>query len=127
MSNIDLIKKFYDAFKNKDIEKYPLFCDEKIEWITMDGMPNGGRYVGLEAIFGDYFPGMLKNFSEFHAVTEQFLDAADNVIVIGRYQGISKKGNKFDVPFSHVYQIKDNKITQFRQFTDTKKIQDSLA
>ncbi|MBS3922292.1 MAG: nuclear transport factor 2 family protein [Nitrosarchaeum sp.] len=127
MSNIELIKKLYDAFKNKDTEKYPVLCDENIEWITMDGMPNGGRYVGLKAIFGDYFPGMLKNFSEFHAVTEQFLDSTDHVIVIGRYLGISKKGRKVDVPFSHVYQIKNNKIIKFRQFTDTKKIQDSIV
>jgi ketosteroid isomerase-like protein len=127
MSNIELIRKFYDAFKNKESEKYPLFCDENIEWITMDGMPNGGIYVGLKAIFDDYFPCMLKNFSEFHVFTEKFLDAVDHVIVIGRYQGISKKGRNFDVPFLHVYQIKDNKITQFRQFTDTKKIQDSLV
>lgn len=126
MSHLELVKNFYDAFKNKEPEKYPLFCDKDIEWITMDGMPNGGLYVGLKAIFEDYFPIMLKNFKEFHVVTEKFLDAIDHVIVIGRYRGISKKGKKFDVPFSHIYQIKDNKITQFRQFTDTKKIQDSL-
>lgn len=126
MSNLELVKDFYGAFKNKESQKYPLFCDEKIEWITMDGMPYGGRYVGLDAIFKDYFPNMLKNFTEFHAVTEKFLDAIDHVVVIGRYQGISKQGKKFDVPFSHVFQIKYDKIIQFRQFTDTKKIHDSL-
>ncbi len=126
MSNLDLVKKFYDAFKNKDSEKYPLFCDENIEWITMDGMPNGGRYIGLKAIFEDYFPLLLNHFAEFHAITEKFLDAIDHVIVIGRYSGVSKQGKKFDVPFPHVYQIKDNKLIRFRQFTDTKKIHDSL-
>ena len=126
MSNIELIKKFYSAFKNNDTEAYRQLCDEKIEWITLEGMPHGGRYVGLDAIFGDYFPHMLSNFTEFHAIPETFLESDKHVTVIGRYHGVSKQGKKFDVPFSHIYQIKDNKITNFKQFTDTKKIQESL-
>ena len=105
---------------------YPQLCDEKIEWITLEGMPHGGKYVGLKAIFEDYFPHMLKNFTEFHAIPETFLESKDHVVVIGRYSGSSKIGKKFDVPFSHIYQIKNDKIIKFRQFTDTEKIQESL-
>ena len=47
-------------------------------------------------------------------------------MVTGKYQGISKKGKSFEVSFSHVYRIKDNKIVQFKQFTDTGKITESL-
>jgi len=32
MSNVELIKKFYYAFKNKDKEIYLALCDENIEW-----------------------------------------------------------------------------------------------
>ncbi|MEX2191783.1 MAG: nuclear transport factor 2 family protein [Nitrosarchaeum sp.] len=126
MTNKKLVKKFYNAFKNQDTQMYPQLCDEKMEWITLDGMPHGGRYVGLKAIFEDYFPHMLENFTEFHAIPETFLESNDHVVVIGRYSGTSKIGKKFDVPFSHIYQIKNNKIIKFRQFTDTEKIQESL-
>ena len=125
-SNEEFIKKFYDAFRRKDKETYIGMCDEKIEWITMDGMPHGGKYIGIKEIFENYFPNMLSNFKEFHATPETYLDSKDHVIVIGRYHGSSKIGKEFDVPFSHVYKITDNKITNFRQFTDTEKIQDSL-
>lgn len=126
-SNEELIQKFYDAFKKNDKQTCLNMCDEKIEWITMDGMPNGGRYVGKKEIFESYFPNMLSNFQEFHAIPEVFLDSKDHVIVIGKYHGSSMNGKTFDVPFSHVYKINASKITNFRQFTDTKKIQDSLA
>jgi len=126
MSNEELIKKFYNAFKNNDEKTYLELCNENIEWITMEGMPNGGKYVGKKEVFENYFPHMLKNFTEFHAIPETFLESDDHVIVVGRYQGISKMGKKFDVPFSHIYQIKDNKIIKFKQFTDTEKIQESL-
>jgi uncharacterized protein len=92
----------------------------------MYGMPNGGKYVGVKAIFEDYFPNMLSNFKEFHANPEEFLESKDNVIVLGRYLGVSKIGKTFDVPFSHIYDIKENKILKFRQFTDTQKIHESL-
>jgi len=93
----------------------------------MDGMPNGGKYIGRKEVFENYFPNMLANFKEFHAIPEQILGLEDHVMVVGKYQGVSKNGKKFDVPFSHVYLIKENKIKQFRQFTDTQIIQNSLS
>ena len=124
-SNQELIKNFYNSFKNKN-KTYADFCHDDIEWITMDGMPNGGTYVGINAIFKEYFPKMLSNFQEFHAEPNVFLSDKDKVIVFGRYFGQSISDKKFDVPFCHVYTIQNNKIIQFRQFTDTAIIQKSL-
>ena len=89
-------------------------------------MPEGGVFRGVEQVFENYFPKMLSNFQEFHATPEQITSLKDHVMVNGRYQGISNIGKKFDVEFSHVYLIENNKIVQFRQFTDTKIIQESL-
>jgi len=69
---------------------------------------------------------MLSNFKEFHAVPEQFTDMKDHIMVTGMYSGVSNSGKSFEVPFSHVYHIENNKIVQFRQFTDTGIIQESL-
>jgi len=126
MSNVELIGKFYTAFKNKDKETYLSLCDDNIEWQLADGMPNGGRYIGKSAVFEEYFPQMLSNFKEFHAIPEQITDIKDHVMVTGKYTGISNKEKSFDVPFSHVYHIQNEKIVQFRQFTDTDKINESL-
>ncbi|AFS80687.1 putative ketosteroid isomeraserelated protein-like protein [Candidatus Nitrosopumilus koreensis AR1] len=126
MANVELIKQFYHAFKNKDKETYLGLCDENITWQLSEGMPNGGVYVGKDAVFKEYFPKMLSNFKEFHAIPEQFTDMKDHVMVNGMYSGISNTGKSFEVAFSHVYHIQDDKIIQFRQFTDTQKIQESL-
>ena len=69
---------------------------------------------------------MLSHFKEFHAIPENILDMKDHIMVTGKYQGVSKIGKSFEVPFSHVFHIKNNKIVQFRQFTDTEKITESL-
>lgn len=126
MSNVELIQKFYNAFKNKDEETYLSVCDDNIEWQLANGMPNGGKYVGKSAVFEEYFPKMLSNFKEFHAIPEHIVDMKDHIMVTGKYHGISNAGKSLDVGFSHVYHIKNNKIVQFRQFTDTEKIQEVL-
>ena len=126
MSNVEIIQQLYLSFKNKDLQTIDQLCDKNIEWITMNGMPHGGTYVGFKAIFEDYFPKMLSNFKEFHAIPETFLDSKNQVVVLGIYDGISKTNKKFQVPFTHVYEIKENKIIKFRQFTDTQRIHESL-
>ena len=70
-NNEKLIKGFYDSFKNKDLI-YDKFCQDNIEWITMDGMPNGGRYVGLKSVFEEYFPKMLSILKNFMRIQPSF-------------------------------------------------------
>ncbi len=123
--NEKLVKDFYDSFRNKD-QVYSSFCQDDIEWIAMDGMPNGGRYVGLKSVFEEYFPNMLSNFEEFHAEPTEFLCIDDKVIVFGRYLGQTKIGINFIVPFYHLYTIKDGKISQFKQYTNTQIICEAM-
>ena len=125
-NNEKLVRDFYDSFKNKD-QVYRNFCQDNIEWITMDGMLNGGRYVGLKSVFEEYFPKMLSNFEEFHANPTEFLCIDNKVIVFGRYCGKTRIGKNFIVPFCHLYTIKDDKIFQFKQYTDTQIIHEAMT
>lgn len=124
-NNEKLVKDFYNSFKNKN-EDYHNFCQDNIEWITMDGMPAGGRYVGIKSVFEEYFPKMLSVFEEFHANPAEFLCIDDKVIVFGKYLGQTKIGKNFIVPFCHLYTIKDAKIFQFMQYTDTQRIHEAI-
>ena len=125
-SNLEIIQNFYQAFKDHKKQEYLDACDEKIEWNVLEGFPNGGKYVGKNAVFEEYFPKMLSNFTEFHAISEEFLSFDEKVIVLGEYRGKTKTNNEFAIPFSHVYQIKDEKIIKFNQYTDTEIIQNAL-
>ncbi|WP_268541148.1 nuclear transport factor 2 family protein [Candidatus Nitrosotenuis cloacae] len=127
MDSLDLIREFYSAFKAKDSQAYVGMCDDNIEWTVMDGMPSGGTFVGKKAVFEGYFPSMLSNFSDFHAVADEFLAADGGAIVLGRYIGTAKNtGKKFESRFAHVYVVSGGKITKFRQYADTHKIQNAI-
>lgn len=126
MSNEELVKRFYVAFKENNIKECLEICDKNIEWITAEGMPEEGTYKGANQVFENYFPKMLLNFKEFHAIPKQITSLKDHVMVNGKYYGITKTDKKFEVEFSHIYLIQNNKIVQFRQFTDTEIIQKLL-
>lgn len=126
-ANVELIKKFYKLFALPDKQAYLELCHDNVEWHVLDGMPNGGKYMGKKQVFDEYFPKLFANFIEFHAVAEEFLAAKNQVIVFGRYIGVGKKTKKkFESPFAHIYTLKNGQIIKYQQYTDTAKIQDVL-
>lgn len=127
--NVDLVKEFYLQFKNQSKQSYMNLIDDNVEWITMEYMPNGGKYIGKSDVFEKYFPAMLSNFKEFHAIADEYLDAGnDSVLVFGGYT-VKPKKNTHDIkiPFAHLYKIRNKKIHKFRQYTDTAKIHKTLT
>ncbi len=128
IANVDLVKKFYSSFKAKDKQTYLQLCADNIEWVVMDNMPCGRTYIGKTAVFEEYFRHLFSNFHEFHAMPEEFLDAGEVIVVLGKYQIVTKKSKETVVsPFAHVYTIKNEKIIRFRQYTDSVKIQNAAS
>jgi uncharacterized protein len=128
-SNVDLVKEFYIQFKNQDKQSYMDLIDDNVEWVTMEYMPNGGKYIGKPDVFEKYFPAMLSNFAEFHAIADEFLGMGnDSVLVLGSYSVKPKKNtHDIEIPFAHIYKIRNNKIHRFRQYTDTAKFHKILT
>ena len=105
MSSIEIVKRSYDAFALKDMAGVMGDMHPEIEWEQAQGLPHGGTYRGLD---------------EVRAVPDEFLDAGDEVVVLGRYRGVGKEtGKRLDVPFVHVWTIREEQAVRFRQFLDT--------
>jgi len=103
--------------------------DEAIEWYQAQGLPHGGIYRGIEEVRSNVFDPLDRDWwSAFSAVPDEFLDAGDEVIVLGRYRGTAKKtGKALDVPFVHVWSLRGGRAWRFRQFLDTAAWVEALA
>jgi ketosteroid isomerase-like protein len=57
---------------------------------------------------------------DVHFIAEEFIAAGDQVVALGRIQGKTRKAAvPVDVPFAHVWTIRDGYLQRLRAFTDT--------
>ncbi len=120
--NIEFVKGIYGAFGRGDVPAVLGAFAEDIEWFEAEGMPYGGLYRGPDAVAQNVFGPITEDVEGFTLVPEQFLESGGTVAVVIRYTGTGKAtGKPLDVPAVHVWEIRDGKLTRFRQFIDTVK------
>ncbi len=127
MNNVNLIKNLYQAFAAGDIPAVLQSFDENIEWTEAEGFPYGGTYRGGEAILDNVFMKLATEWNDFKAEPDEFLDAGERIVALGNYSGSYKATVKsMNVPFAHVWTLRDGKIVKFVQYTDTLKVSEAL-
>jgi ketosteroid isomerase-like protein len=121
MAGVDIVRRSYEAFSRDDMDAVMADMHPDIEWHQAQGLPHGGVYHGHDAVRRNIFDPLDESWwDEFTAAPDEFLDAGSEVVVIGRYRGIARgTGKELDVPFVHIWTIRDGKATRFRQFLDT--------
>jgi uncharacterized protein len=129
VSNVDAVRRSYEAFARDDLDGVVADMHDEIEWHQAQGLPHGGFYRGLAEVRRAIFEPLDEEWwDEFSADPDEFLDAGAEVVVLGRYRGRAKvTGKLLDVPFAHVWTFRDGKAVRFRQFLDTAGWVDALS
>jgi ketosteroid isomerase-like protein len=121
MSNLDIVRRSYEAFARHDLEGVMADMHPEIVWHQAQGLPHGGTYRGLDEVKRNIFDPLDEEWWDgFTADPDEFLDAGENVIVVGRYRGAAKAtGKQLDVPFVHIWTLEGGTAIRFRQYLDT--------
>jgi ketosteroid isomerase-like protein len=129
VSAVDIVRRSYEAFARDDMDGVTADMHPDIEWHQAQGLPHGGLYKGLAEVRRNVFDPLDDEWwDEFSADPDEFLDAGDEVVVIGRYRGIAKgTGKVLDAPFVHVWTFRGDKAIRFRQYLDTAGWNDALS
>lgn len=127
MSNKEKISDLYQSFGQGDIPAVLGAFADDIEWTEAEGFPYGGTYRGANSILENVFMKLGSEWEGFSAVPDEFLDAGDNIVALGTYGGKYRQtGKSMQVPFAHVWTLRDGKIVKFVQYTDTLKVSEVL-
>jgi ketosteroid isomerase-like protein len=127
MSNLDGVRGAYDAFAKGDVPGVLGFLSADIEWTEAEGSPYGGTYKGPNAVLEGVFMKLGTEWDGYAAVPDEFIDAGDIVVVLGKYSGKYKAtGKSFLANFAHVWRLREGKAIKFVQYTDTLKVQEAL-
>jgi uncharacterized protein len=129
VSDVDAVRRAYEAFAAGDLDGVVADMHPEIEWHQAQGLPHGGLHRGLDEVRAAIFGPLADEWwDEFTAIPDELLDAGGEVVVLGRYRGRAKgTGRELDVPFAHVWSFRAGKAWRFRQFLDTAGWNDALA
>ena len=121
-ANLDLIRAVYAAFAAGDIAGVLSRFADDIEWNEAEGFAyaDGNPYVSGHAILSGVFARLGGEWDGFAAVPQEYLDAGDTIVVLGRYRGTYKAtGRTLDAQMVHVWRVRGGKVASFQQYTDT--------
>ena len=117
--DVKALRRIYAAINRGDADELASDVAHDIEWSLPDHVPWGGTHHGPDGIracadlFGDHIDG---NWAD----PDDFLDAEDRVLVLGRLRGRARAtGQEFEVGFAHVWTLSDGVASQLRAFYDT--------
>jgi len=120
--------RWYELMAVHDWQGLRALTHPDIDFIVAEGFPNGGHYLGADAVFDDYFPTASTAWERLVPVTDQVIPAGEHTIVLGRYVGVTRETQTpFDVAFAHVWRSDGAQLTELKQFIDTAIFRDRVA
>jgi uncharacterized protein len=122
--NVSVVRGTYTAFGRGDFAAVLEAMDADVEWVDPESLPWGGSHRGHDE-FGRHMQEFAGHFEEFRTEPQQYLDAGDHVVVVGRFAG--RAGGEFDVPAAFVWELRDGKAVRVETHTDTARILEALG
>lgn len=120
--NVETMRRAYEAFNRQDIPGALGVFSEQIEWNEPGGGNSpSGVFNGRQSVGNDVFSAIPQYFTAFAATPNQFIDAGDTVVVVGRFQGTAKSGQSFDIPFAHVWRMQNGEPVRFDNYPEAQE------
>lgn len=122
-----VVERLYRAFANKDLDGVIGALDPAIRWREADGFPYAGIFHGPAAVKSGVFDRIIGEWSSYTTVPSEIIEQGNTVIGLGTYTGtFAATGKTFSCPFAHVWRVRDGRIVDFDQHTDTHLVQQTL-
>jgi len=124
-ANVAVVRRFYDNLSSPEVLAQVL--SPNIRWEIVPGFPYGGDYIGVDAVFRDFFGRVLSDFDDWRTVMNELHDAGNRVLALGTYSGRAKTtGKTFVARFSHCWTVDGGSMVRLQQCADTAQISKAL-
>lgn len=121
--NTAIVQRAYEAFGSGDIKTLVGLLSRDVDWEGVVGagpaVPTRGPRRGQDAVTA--FFGQVAEHIDFKRFEpREFIANNDKVVVLGYYEGVSKKtGRSFATDWVMVFTLDGGKVVKFREYTDT--------
>lgn len=129
--NTAIVQKAYEAFKRGEINGILELLSDDVSWEPIIGagphVPHAGKRQGKAAV-RQFFETLGNTFVFERFEPREFVAQGDVVVALGHYQGRPKTtGRAIETDWAMVFRIKDGRITEFREFTDSAALNAAYA
>jgi ketosteroid isomerase-like protein len=124
--NTQLVKDTYAAFGRGDIPAILAVLDDSIVWHAIKGAEGAAPQAGVRrgrASVEEFF-SILASTTEFKVFEpREFIAQGDTVAVVGYYEvNVRTTGRSVASDWVMVFTLKEGRITQFREWTDSAQV-----
>jgi ketosteroid isomerase-like protein len=119
--NVDTIRGAYEAFGRGDIPGVLSSLHEDVTWDSPESLPWGGMCHGHQEVLA-FFGRLDEQMAELRVEPDRFVDAGDTVLVTGMHRGRHREGGEFEARWAMVWELRDGKASEFREYVDTAPI-----
>jgi uncharacterized protein len=120
-SNVDLVRRVFDAAARRDPEAVFALYDPEIEWDTSGttvGVMGQGQYHGHDGV-RSWFREWYGGWQSVEHVCEELIDAGDRVVVLvtDRARGAAS-GADVELRYAGVWTIQDGKVRRVAWYSE---------
>jgi ketosteroid isomerase-like protein len=115
--NVDTVRGAYEAFARQDIPGVLDAFDDSIDWDVPTSVEWGGHYQGKDEVTS-FFGSLAEQLDELNVEPQEYYDAGDHVIAVGRHHGRAKGGEPFETRFAMVWTMSGGKAVKFKEYSD---------
>ena len=122
MTPTEVVRSFYARLSAGDAPGALSFLSDDVEWIPMMDYEVDGR--GPQKVLEGMLLPALAEWVDFTLTPVEFIQDRDAVVSSGRFRSTHRETGKLaEVDYAHVWEVRSGRITRFRQFIDTARIQ----
>ena len=126
--NEKLVRAFYEATVPGHREALRGLQAPHVVYDLPEGMPVGcGHFEGLQDVLERFLTSFYRAL-DVRFIAEEFIGSGNEVVALGRIKGQTRVAAvAVDVPFAHVWTVRDGYLQRLRAFTDTAVLAHALA
>jgi ketosteroid isomerase-like protein len=118
--NVELARAIHEAWARGDFGARTELLAEEFSWDQHADAVEAGSRRGVEV--GQSLRRIFEVYENYRITAEEFIDAGDHVVVMGRATGTAKTSRmELDQRFAFLWTVQRGLLTRLQVFTDPKE------
>ena len=120
-SNVEIVRRGYEAFGRGDIAGLLALLDEQVRWVTPgpSTLATSGRRTGRQEV-GAFFGAVNDLFDIQRFEPSEFVAQGDLVVVLGSETARARStGVLLELDWVHVFTVRNGMVVAFQEHFDT--------